>query len=143
MARSTENDDTTPDNSEPMIIDGEVVYGNSAAKARQESIDAEIVEAELVDEDDADLDDAPPERVRNGMANAGMLLGIASLIMNPFGVSSIAAIIVSFIGLRRSVALFKAGEPPVGRIPATIGLAFGVATAIFAAWIIITNPTAA
>jgi|GEM_PF-7093474 len=119
--------------SEPMIIDGKVVNAPPLT---------EIVDAELVQDGVDDPDAAPPLRVRNGLANAGMLAGIASLILNPYGVTSVIAVVLSIIGLRRAIAMFKAGEPPVGRIPATIGLALGVATTIFAAFVLITLPSA-
>ncbi|WP_061964172.1 hypothetical protein [Demequina aurantiaca] len=149
---SSDSENLTP-SSEPMIIDGKVVDGAPSAESRAAEYnersnhfpdaDSSVEQTILppAEAEDADGDDAPAPPPRNAMAQIGMLAGVGSLIINPYGVMSLVAIVVSFIGLRRSIAMFKSGEVPVGRIPATIGLAFGVATAVFAAWIIFTNPT--
>lgn len=147
MATPTGDNNTTPDssdseglapNSEPMIVDGKVVDRRVVDDAPV----GEVVEPELGEDSAEDLEDAPQPPPRNGMANAGMFLGVASLIMNPFGITSVIAIAMSIFGVRRAVAMFKSGGAPVGRIPATIGLALGVATAVFALWVIIANPVA-
>jgi hypothetical protein len=139
MTSPNGNNDTTPESSdseslsatsEPMIIDGKVVDGPATAH---------VVEPEIVDADSDDYTPAP--RPRNGMANAGMFLGIASLLINSYAITSLGAIVVSIIGIRRSIALFRETGDAVGRWPATIGLALGTATIVFAAYIFIAQPT--
>lgn len=147
MATPTGDNNTTPDSfdsegltptPEPMIVDGKVVDRRTV----EDEPVSEVVDTELGDDSAEDLEDAPQPPPRNGMASGGMVLGVASLVMNPFGITSVIAIVLSIFGMRRAISMFKSGGVPVGRIPATIGLAVGVATAVFALWIIIANPAA-
>jgi hypothetical protein len=89
--------------------------------------------------------DAPPaSKPRNGKANAGLLLSIAALIMPTSGIAviltAVAAIVLSVMGLRRAFFYHAETGTAVGRYPATIGLAMGVAAAAFALWTFTVNP---
>lgn len=136
-------DNTTPESadserltpaSEPMIIDGRVVDGAPAA---------EEVHAELV-EDSAQSLDGPPVRPRNGKANAGLLLGIAALVLPIAGlaviVTAVAAVVLSMMGIRRAIYYYGETGVSVGRWPATIGMALGVAATVFSLWTFFAGP---
>lgn len=140
MAKPVENDDVpdpdrdnSPSASAPMIIGGQVVDGPS---------DSEILPADQISTANEDVDAAPMVRPRNAMANTGLLLGIASLLVNPLAVTSILALAASFLGLRKALALFRSEGVSVGRYPATLGLALGAGLTVFTLWMRFNPPVA-
>lgn len=68
----------------------------------------------------------PPLVLKNAPATAGMWLGIASLVVNTFLVTSLAAIVLSALGLTRASRFTTAGYAPVGRTKAVLGLILAV-----------------
>ncbi|MDM8084414.1 hypothetical protein QUV83_06530 [Cellulomonas cellasea] len=69
---------------------------------------------------------APPV-LRNPRARAGLLLGAVSVVVNPVLLVSIAALIVSGLGLQRAGQMTQFGYAPVGRKQALGGLVLGTA----------------
>jgi hypothetical protein len=67
-----------------------------------------------------------PVVLKNTRATAGLVLGVVSLLVNPFLVTSIAAIVVGAQGLVRAGQLTTAGYAPVGRTQAVVGLVLAV-----------------
>ncbi|MFS0700601.1 DUF2510 domain-containing protein [Cellulomonas sp. 179-A 4D5 NHS] len=67
-----------------------------------------------------------PVVLKNTRATAGLVLGVLSLLVNSFLVTSIAAIVLSAQGLVRAGQLTAAGYAPVGRTAAIAGLVLAV-----------------
>ncbi|MCC2307645.1 hypothetical protein [Cellulomonas chengniuliangii] len=67
---------------------------------------------------------APPV-LRNPRARAGLILGAVSILVNPVLLCSIAAIVVSGLGLQRAGQMTQFGYAPVGRKQAIGGLVLG------------------
>lgn len=68
----------------------------------------------------------PPLVLKNTPATAGMWLGIASLVVNTFLVTSLAAVVLCALGLTRASRFTTAGYAPVGRTRAVAGLVLAV-----------------
>lgn len=66
-----------------------------------------------------------PPVLRNPRARAGLILGAVSVLVNPVLLCSIAAIVVSGLGLQRAGQMTQFGYAPVGRTQAMGGLALG------------------
>ena len=66
----------------------------------------------------------------NGLATAGLILGIVSIFLNTFFVVSIAGIVVSALGIKRAGDQAKAGLVPVGKTAAIWGLVLAILGAI-------------
>ncbi len=67
---------------------------------------------------------APPV-LRNPRARAGLMLGAVSVLVNPVLLVSIAALVVSGLGLQRAGQMTRFGYAPVGRRQAIGGLVLG------------------
>jgi hypothetical protein len=63
-----------------------------------------------------------PDVLKNTQATLGLVLGIVALLVNTFLVVSLAAFVLSVLGLNRSGQLVHAGYGPVGRGRAIAGL---------------------
>jgi len=101
-------------------------------EARNQSVEYEILPPASADAaHDADIGDGHRKLPRNGMANSALFLGIASLLINRYLVTSIAAIIFAVIAIRRAISIYRDFGVSPGRLPATIGLSLGVASAVF------------
>ena len=72
-------------------------------------------------------------RRNNGFAYTGLVLALVSLIVNPFAVLSVLAIIFSSIGIARAGAL-EGRSAVTGRGTAIAGLVIGIATLAFLGW---------
>ena len=72
-------------------------------------------------------------RRNNGFAYTGLVLALVSLIVNPFAVLSVLAIIFSSIGIARAGAL-EGRSAVTGRGTAIAGLVVGLATFVFVGW---------
>lgn len=62
----------------------------------------------------------------NTAALQGLIVGIISLVFNPFALIGVGAIIWSVVGIRRSNAFQVRGGPAVGRTLSVWGLVLGV-----------------
>ncbi|MBL7253332.1 DUF2510 domain-containing protein [Actinoplanes sp. LDG1-01] len=62
---------------------------------------------------------------RNTPARNALVLGIISLVVNPFCLPAIVAIVWGIVGIRRSGAFTAAGLGPVGKGQALAGLVLG------------------
>jgi hypothetical protein len=78
-----------------------------------------------------------PAAPRNTPATAGLVLGVLALVANTLMVVSIAALVLSAIGLNRAGQLVQAGYGPVGRARAIWGIVLallgGAGTLLFKA----------
>ena len=63
-----------------------------------------------------------PAVIRNTPATVGLVLGIVALLFNTLLLVSVAAVVLSAIGLSRSGQLGQAGYAPVGRARAIWGI---------------------
>lgn len=63
---------------------------------------------------------------RNPLATMALVLGIGSLFLNPFGITSIAGMVFSGIGMSNAWLLQHQGHPARGLIKAMIGLGLAV-----------------
>ena len=79
----------------------------------------------------------PPTVLRNTPATAGLVLGALALLVNTFLVVSLAAFVLSALGLVRAGRLVSAGYAPVGRGRAIVGIVLsllgGAGTVLFKA----------
>lgn len=107
-------------------------------EARNQSVEYEILppaSAEAAHDadaaDDSDIGDAPRLPPRNSMANSALFLGLASLLINRYLLTSIAAIIFAVVAIRRAISIYRDFGVSPGRLPATIGLSLGVTSAVF------------
>jgi hypothetical protein len=78
-----------------------------------------------------------PGVVRNTPATAGLVLGVIALLVNTMLLMSLAAFVLSAIGLNRAGQLVQAGYAPVGRTKAIWGMVLsllaGAGTVLFKA----------
>ncbi|GAA2724288.1 DUF2510 domain-containing protein [Cellulomonas aerilata] len=78
-----------------------------------------------------------PAVLTNNLATAGLVLGVVALLVNTFLVVSIAALVLSVLGLNRAGQLVQAGYGPVGRGKAIAGIVLsllgGAGTVLFKA----------
>jgi hypothetical protein len=63
-----------------------------------------------------------PTVIKNTPATAGLVLGVVALVVNTMLVVSLAAFVLSVLGLNRAGQLASAGYAPVGRARAIWGL---------------------
>jgi hypothetical protein len=78
-----------------------------------------------------------PDVLKNTPATVGLVLGIVALVFNTFLVVSLAALVLSVLGLNRAGQLVRAGYGPVGRGKAIAGIVLsllgGAGTVLFKA----------
>jgi len=78
---------------------------------------------------------APAVPAKNSKATGALVWGIVSIIINPFALPSILAIVFGAQGRRVAEQLEAAGQPNSGRARATSGLVVGiVGAALFVVW---------
>ena len=68
---------------------------------------------------------------RNPAARYALALGVLSVLVNPFLVPSVVAIVCGLAGVRRATGQLRAGRPPFGGTAAAWGLAAGCAGLMF------------
>ncbi|MGX6600784.1 DUF2510 domain-containing protein [Micromonosporaceae bacterium Da 78-11] len=68
-----------------------------------------------------------PVSGRNAVARYALVLGLLSVLVNPFLVPSVLAIVCGLLGIRRANRRLRAGRVPIGGASAAWGLAAGVA----------------
>jgi Protein of unknown function (DUF2510) len=77
----------------------------------------------------------PPTVLKNTPATAGLALGVLALVVNTFLVVSLAAFVLSALGIARAGQLVSAGYAPVGRGRAIAGIVLsllgGAGTVLF------------
>ncbi|MGH1548398.1 DUF2510 domain-containing protein [Leifsonia poae] len=78
---------------------------------------------------------APAVPVKNSKATSALVWSLVSLVINPFALPSILAIVFGVQGRRMAEQLEGAGQPNAGRGRATSGLVIGiVGAALFVVW---------
>ena len=79
----------------------------------------------------------PPTVLKNTPATAGLVLGVVALLVNTFLVVSLAAFVLSALGIARAGQFVSAGYAPVGRGRAIAGMVLsllgGAGTVLFKA----------
>lgn len=76
----------------------------------------------------------------NIVALVALGLGVLAIFVNPYLIVSVAAVVVGLVGLAKANATVRAGGSGTARIFAIVGIALGVAAAVFA---ILTNTVTA
>lgn len=80
---------------------------------------------------------APAVPAKNSKATSALVWGIVSIVINPFALPSILAIVFGAQGRRVAEQLEAAGQPNSGRSRATSGLVVGiVGAALFVVWML-------
>lgn len=77
-----------------------------------------------------------PQPTQNWLAWTSIALAVASLLLNPFLLTSLGAIVVGILGVLRARSYLARGHLPVGLRESYWGIGIGVVGAIIGTWVI-------